>query len=460
MMRRRTQERLVQSVAPALLVVAILLGGASAAGYPANALLQLAAIPLILIGLTGHYDRPASQATRQLLALAVALLAIFSLQLVPLPPGLWSALPGRSHVVDGFEMLGLALPWLPISLNPRGTLGSLLWLLPAFSMLLVVARAGAYRAAWLAWTLAALAAVSIVLGALQLAGGTGSPAYLYRITNYGQAVGFFSNANHFATLLLTAIPFMAALARRTLDDRRSRQRTSAQIAALAALAITIGVGLVISGSLAGIGIAVPVAVASAFLIRGPRGLPRWAVAALTVLGLAAAALAFSAPFGNNLTSAEARDDSLSRYTSFSHTLEASTDYLPVGSGIGSFVDAYRLTEAPADVGNTYMNHAHSDPLEILLETGVAGVLLIVLLLLWWTRRTIAIWRAATVDAYARAATIATGAIMAHSLVDYPLRTAAMATIFALGLALMAEPRERTLARGRESSAPGTRHLVA
>ena len=89
-----------------------------------------------------------------------------------------------------------------------------------------------------------------------------------------------------------------------------------------------------------------------------------------------------------------------------------------------------------------MNHVHGDYIEIVLETGAAGFLLILLFLIWWARRVAAIWGSEDKDVFARAATIASAAILAHSVVDYPLRTAAISAIFAMCCALMAEPRAK------------------
>ena len=92
-----------------------------------------------------------------------------------------------------------------------------------------------------------------------------------------------------------------------------------------------------------------------------------------------------------------------------------------------------------------------------LETGIPGLILIALFLFWWGRRVVAIWRSPTIDHYARAATIASAAILAHSVVDYPLRTAAISAVFAMCLALMVQPRRGALmkpARGDQKP----RHL--
>lgn len=457
-MRTATRRNIVYAGAPAFLVACLLLGGASAAGYLANLLLQLAALPLLIVAALRPSGASHTPAARQLTVLAALLVVLSLLQLVPLPPAVWSVLPGREPVAAGYELLGQPLPWLPLSLTPDRTLASLLWLLPAYAGLALVLYVGAFRSSWLAIALTGVALVSVAIGAAQLGGGSGSPAYLYAITNWGAAVGLFANANHLATLLLATIPFLAAGLASALERGRTSQRASAVTVVICATLCVVAVGLAISGSLAGIGLGVPVAGASFLLVwLRKRRLPRWAAPLLAIAAAAGLALVFAAPFGNNLTSASARGSSESRYTSFTKTLTAAQDYVPIGSGTGSFVDIYRQQEDPARVTRVFMNHAHSDPIEIWLENGVPGAILMVLLLLWWGRRTWALWQPGERDSYARAATIATGAILAHSLVDYPLRTAAISTLFAMCLALMAEARERPIQSRRETAA---RHVTA
>jgi O-antigen ligase len=117
---------------------------------------------------------------------------------------------------------------------------------------------------------------------------------------------------------------------------------------------------------------------------------------------------------------------------------------------------YQLYEDPARVTTTYVIHAHNDYAELALEMGVAGILLMVLFLGWWGR---ASWRAWLGDAgpYARAASIASAAILVHSLVDFPLRTAAISGVFAMCLALLAE-RPPPPVRAKGDLRP-TRHVV-
>jgi len=427
-------------VVPAYLLLCLLLGGASAAGFFANLLLQLAALPLIGWSLWQLLQpgAPLSRSIWALLALAALAVLVALIQLLPLPPGLWTLLPGRGPVADGYRLLGIPLPWLPLTLTPEAALASLLWLLPALAALLCTVVLGAFRGRAIAYVLVAVTLASVAIGALQVIGG--GTAYLYRITNHGVAVGFFANANHNATLLLACIPFLVAL-QTTLLKRRSSPRSASAIRLLVAAGYAvILVGLLINGSLAGIGLGVPVAMATWLTFGRQRPVLRRGLVAVAVLLSAGALVLVATGSGNNLFGVQGANAELSRQTSFRLTLRAAREYLPFGSGIGSFQPVYRTQEPLAHVNTTYMNHAHSDWLELLLETGLAGVALAAAFLAWWGLRVRAIWRADEPDRFAQGATIATAAMLLHSIVDYPLRTAAMSALFAVCLGLMAGAR--------------------
>ena len=445
------------ALGPTYLAACLLLGGASAAGFAANLVLQLIALPIICAALMVlALDRPRN-VSRVPLVLGAAIVAVMLLQLVPLPPTLWSALPGRAPVAEGFRLLGVPLPWLPLSLNPNGTVASLLWLLPAFASLLAIMTLGAFRGSLISWALIIVTTLAVALGALQLVGGRSSGAYIYQITNYGQAVGFFANSNHMATLLLVSIPFLGALQLSLLRRARSARNVSAVRLLMAAMFVVFVVGLLTNFSLAGLGLSVPVVLVSFLSFRRKQGKPRWWMLGVA-LAVSAAAIAtiVIGPFGNNLIGEQRDYQQLSRQTSFRLTLKAAGEYLPFGSGVGSLQQVYRTQEPLDDVISVFMNHAHSDWLELLLETGLVGIVLAALFLLWWVVRVRQIWGAANPDYYARAGAIATGTIMLHSVVDYPLRTAAISAIFAVSVGLMSDARPFTR---RRNAGQTTKHLT-
>lgn len=445
------------AVTPAYLLFCLLLGGASAAGFIANLFLQVAALPLIGWGLWQlAQTRPAPQ-TRAPLAMLGLLVALAVLQLVPLPPAIWTLLPGRGPVVTGYGLLGVPLPWLPLTLAPQGALASLLWLLPAFAVFLTVVVLGAFRGRWIAGVIVGVTLASVALGALQVIGGRSGGAYLYHTTNIGVAVGFFANGNHNATLLLVCIPFLAAL-QATLVKRSRSPRSASAIRLLSGAGYAvILVGLLINASLAGIGLAVPVSLISWLSFGRQRPALRRALAIVTALGsVATLVVIVVGPFGNNLFGQQQHNVELTRQTSFALTLRAADRYFPVGSGVGSFQPVYHTQEPLASVTTTYMNHAHSDWIELLLETGLTGIALAALFVAWWAWRARAIWNLDEPDHFARAAAIGIGAMLVHSIVDYPLRTAALSALFAACVGLMAGVRPYVrVSRRRQESA---RHL--
>lgn len=439
---------------PAYLLACLLLGGASAAGFIANFILQIVSLPLIGWAVWQMIQERPSAQIRAPLGLLAIFLIIALLQLVPLPPALWTLLPGRGAVVEGYRLLGIPLPWLPLTLAPDIAPSSILWLLPAFAVLLGIVVLGAFRGRGIAVAIVAVTLASVAIGALQVIGG--NSAYLYRVTNYGVAVGFFANANHNATLLLVCIPFLAAL-QVTLLKRSGSQRSASAIRLLVGAAYAVlFVGLLINSSLAGIGLGVPVALGSwlAFGRQRPT-LRRGIVVATVVVSIAAVVTIVVGPFGNNLFGTQKANVELSRQTSFALTFRAARAYFPIGSGTGSFQPVYHLQEPLASVTTTFMNHAHSDWLELLLETGVVGFTFAALFLAWWIVRLRAIWGSKEPDPFAQAAVIATAAIMLHSVVDYPLRTAALSAVFAACTGLMSGVRPYTQRSRQPSSA---RHL--
>lgn len=441
------------TIAPFFLLTCLLLGGSSAAGLTSNLLLQLVAIPLIGWALWRLVQDGVAPQIRVPFALLVIFLLVALLQLVPMPPAIWTVLPGRGSIAEGYRLLGLPLPWLPLTLAPAATVAAILWLLPAFAAFLLVVVLGAFRGRWISSTIIAVTLVSIALGAMQVL--SGPSAYLYEKTNYGVGTGFFSNPNHLATLILTCIPFLGALYV-TLLRRASTRSVSAIRLLVAAGYGVILVGILINGSLAGIGLAVPATLATVLVFGRQRpALRRAMIAGTAVASIAALLIIVIGPFGNNLIGEQKANVEGSRQVVFAKSFRAAGTYFPVGSGTATFQPIYRTMEPLSVINTTYRNHVHNDWLELLLETGFAGILIAALFLVWWASRIRAIWRAEEPDRFAQAAVIATAMMMLHSLVDYPLRTAAMSSVFAICLGLMSGVRPYVRARKAEQSA---RHL--
>ena len=442
------------------LAACILLGGASAAGAIANAMLQAGAVVVILLlAWRGrlHVPRPAWP-----LAWVVVLLVLLVLaSLIPLSLATWQGLPFRAELADGLRQLGIQSGSLAISLAPSATIASSLSLLPPVAMFLLVTSLTAERRNILFGTLVGLTLASIAFGVAQLLGGPGSPLRLYEITNDTSPVGFFANVNHHATLALATLPCLAALAARFAGRKeRSRRRGGFIIAIAGAAFILLGIGLM--GSMAGYGLLLP-AIAGSLLIYWRALVARiswgWRIG-VAALGIVFMIGALLGPLSQQRLSDKFASSPTSRGVIAETTLRPIADSFPLGTGLGTFSDVYRLYQDPAAASTEYVNHAHDDYLEAALELGLPGIFLILLFILWWLFRLLQVWRDDFPNAAsARAGSVIVGIVLLHSLVDYPIRTAAIAAVFAMGCARLvpARPSSRP-ARESETRGERGRHI--
>jgi O-antigen ligase len=444
-----------QAILPAYLLLCLLLGG-SVQGIWANAALQIMAVAILAWSLLTEQAPLMPRAGRQLLWIAGLLALLVVLQLVPLPSSLWTTMPGRGFLAEGFHMLGLSLPWLPLSLSPYDTAAAALTLLPPLALVVGMLRLRDWSASWMLAAILLGVAASILLGILQVTAGDGS-WYFYKITNLGTAVGTFANGNHFATLLLVSLPVLAALATtrwRTAKDKQGRSLTGAL--ALAAGAVLL-LGFLINASSAVLLLGLPVAIGSALLaVRlPPRRVRQGLLAIALLLVIAAGALV---TVGKNLPGWGTTASIATRMEYWSKTIHATRDEAFTGAGFGTFQQVYRRYEDPGAIDRFYANHAHNDYLEIALEGGAPAILLTLLFLMWWARQGRDAWTSPAASTEQKAAAVASAAILLHSSFDYPLRTAAIAAVMGVCLALLAGAKGAPR-RATEDDQPLARHAT-
>lgn len=434
--------RLRTAVAPAYLFLCLVLGG-SAQGIWGNAFLRLAAILIIAWALIERREEPLPRSTRQLLRIIGIGLALALLYLIPLPAGLWSSLPGREMVVSGLQLLGIEPGAIPISLSPYDSIATLLALLPPLGMLAAMLVFRGYSRGWLAAALIAGTMAGVLLGIMQVTSPepTASPWYPYRQSNFGVATGFFANGNHMASLLLVTIPFIVALSATVRERAKDAKLRSTALAMAGGGLVIVILGLILNGSLAGYGLGVPVLLASLLMLFGQKSrLAGGAAAAVGLAGLVALALLWTSPVGGKLGGLGVETSVSSRQEILSNSLGLIARFGSVGSGPGTFQKVYPLQEDPASVDRYYVNHAHNDYVELAVEMGLPGIALMLLFLAWWVTSVWRLLRSPSADYYAIAGAIASAAVLLHSAVDYPLRTATISAVFAMCLVLVLQSR--------------------
>lgn len=388
-------------------------------------------------------DRQAFGRVRVVTAGLVALAGLMLVQLIPLPPFLWTALPGRETAQAGAQILGIDQPWRPISLSPARTWNSLVSLFPPLCAVLLLAGAPAYRRPLLVTVLVCLIGASAVLGIAQRAGPENGLLYLYRITNNGSAVGFFANRNHQAAILAAMVPMLAVFA--SLGAIRRKRNSHRKWIAIGA-----GLGLVplllATGSRAGLVLFALAIVASLPLLRVPgvaNATSRGSVRRVAIL-LVAAAIGLAM-----VTYLVAQAEAVSRFSDgslgedlrvrlFPTFLVMAGDGFPVGFGFGAFEPVFRAYEPVAGMGSAYVNNAHNDLAQLVIEGGLPAVALLLAFLVWFFIKSAAVWRRQegepTQIMLGRLGSVTIALLLLASLTDYPLRVPFIMTIFALAAA--------------------------
>jgi O-antigen ligase len=444
------RQRLTLAGAMLVLSVAALAGGGR--GGLGDVAAQLSSLPLFAwlawCGLNGKLEWRAPMWVR---CLPVLVLALPLLQLLPVPEAIWRMGAARAELAAQLRSVGVE-PVQLLSLDPTATEAMLLGLLPPIALYLAVLTLGRRAVAWLLVLVGLVALLNVCLGMAQLGQGHGSPLRLYYPTNADQAVGLFANRNHLACLLAMCLPPALCGTAWALVERMSGRNISPfLVVAGGVFVVLLIIGITMTGSRGGLLLGMLAVLASwpvAMSLRRQKGASR--LLAVTVVLALVLAVQFSMVGVLKRLEGDAQEDGRWQYAQV--TLQAAKNYLPWGSGLGTFRQAYQPFEAKAGPTSVIINHAHNDYLELWLEGGVPFLLLLGLGAAAWGSRGWALARGKEEEGssellVARAFWLAASVGLAHSALDYPLRTTANICVFALFAAVAWRGLRRNAASG-------------
>lgn len=433
-----------------LFALIALLGGASRADVASLVPLRPLAILFggyaMLVMPQGHLRQD-----RALLLVLVVTFVVVASYLIPLPPSVWAGLPLRESLVALDDTLNMEV-WRPAALSPDGAWNALFSLfVPAAALLSYISLDPKDRPVLLPAT-CCFALFSALLGIMQVLGDPNGSLYFYAITNHGLPVGLFSNRNHHAILLVCAMPILGLWA-----SQRADRATWVLPVSLSAEIVLLIVAL-LTGSRAGLVTAVITLIATVWVIAfrqpvgggakaGAKPSPWRGSRLLLAIGVAMAfVIASLLIFGRGLALERilATDPETEvRVTAFPEVMEMLSESWLFGVGPGSFPAAFEIVEPVAMLGPSYLNHAHNDWLELPVELGLPGVILLVCFLGIAARHTLRLFSSRRLARGAKIAILALPVVFAvASVVDYPLRTPSLAVVALLWLAAMGNPHER------------------
>lgn len=425
-------------------VVPLVMGGRHPAGY----LLTTALATVAALAWLVHQARARAPTwTRSgVELLIVAGVGIVFLQLIPWPTQLFARLaPGTVALLpaaDGPVQWGNTGQWTQISFDPTATRRGLILLL-AYGLLFVTTLQRVRELSDVEWVLKwiALAAISMAtFGIVQYLTSNGNFFWFYehpfRDTN-DVVKGAFINRNHFAHFLALGLPPLVwwVVSQMKLKRPAPRSNGFAQPTVnVIPVWLLLGIGVVslaglLSLSRGGVAAMTISTTLCVLLLYRAELLDRrlsWSLVGLCALvGLALAIHGAQGVFNRFdevvSGSMDRLDRDAGRRQIWLADLQAITHFPLFGTGVGTHPIIYPIY-LPGSSNTTEYTHAESGYLHVALETGVAGLAIVILLILIVARRCHAAWRLSESQRHKAclAAVCASLAISPlHSLVDFP-----------------------------------------
>ena len=384
---------------------------------------------------------------RGLLIFASAVVLLIILHLIPLPPAIWTSLPGRDIIAAIYRDGGMALPWQPLSVAQARTWNALFSLSAPLAMVIVVLTLDEHWQRRLLLAIIILGFFSGILGVMQAVGPPNGPLYFYRITNNGVSVGLFANRNHQAAFLATMYPLIAAYLSffKGKPDQLFFQRAIALAGGLLLVPL-----ILMTGSRAGLFLAVFGLLLAWWVYRPPVAEVRTAnrlmdyrkrliTFSLAIVFLAVVVVVVvRSPALERLVATDPAGEL--RLRAIPILWDAVQRFFPFGSGHGTFVEVYQLYEPDRFITSSYFNHAHNDFIELAVTAGVPGLALLLwagilglysLLSLIRNRSTARGERGFTAQVYGRAGFSIIAMLALYSAADYPLRVPSIMLLMAV-----------------------------
>ncbi len=432
-------QKIVFYLALVVLFLAALFGGGQ--GFFGDVLAQLAAIALLIACLLNKQSElEAANGTTRILSFSFVAIVLFVPLLQLLYP--WSSSTEfATHMQRDLQEAGVQLS-NGSSYKTYGAENALFSLLPAIAIFIACLQLPSHYRQRLLIALVLIVAFNIVIGFAQLAQGYNSPLRFYAITNVSEAVGFFANRNHFASLLMMSLPLVVAVTAWWVYKRTTKTAISPMLIIGGGLfCILIILAMAVARSRAGLllgVIGVMLSLPAMFALPNRVGMKRllgvllaFGVIVIIQFGL----LGILQRFNTGIVDNTRKEMTIT-------SVEAGKAFAPMGSGLGTFRQAYAPFEARHEeqIVNTLTNHAHNDYAELWLEGGYPALLAMGIFWILFIVAGYRVWRLQKQgDSFdvllSRVAWVAVLLSLLHSYIDYPLRTTANASVFGLLLAL-------------------------
>lgn len=434
---RAFQENLLALIAAALIIFAPLLRS----GKTSLALMtiELLGIALLFIIFWGNLAK--NRLEKPIFWFLVISFSCAFAYLIPLPSALWEQLPGRAFYAEHWAWLNPKLTegtYQSLSLIPTRSIAGLLALLAPLGIFLTAISLPERKLTWLIYVL-----LFVALGQALLSMGQyfiQDQDLFFRVWSGGIPLGTYINQNHFVAFMEMVEPLAIGLMMVIILSKKMGTTLKIILATLFGL---ISLALTFTPLLTSSRMGAALLILSIFLsfwamttpeIRKRVAAPIFALRFILlilaiVIQLKVLQQIVTVTYDDRLAPQAALGDL--RWTLYNTTWTAIQNFAPVGTGPGTTPQVYQNYQ-PTSV-NAFVNHTHNDYLELLLDMGIFGALIVGILVFIYLRR----WRQLWQDQSTGFKLLKTGAgvgillALLYSLTDFGLHTPANAVFFAL-----------------------------
>lgn len=360
--------------------------------------------------------------------------------LLPVPSSFWDSLPGRVFYAEHLSWLAndsIGNHYQALSLTPYRTISGLLALLAPFGLFLTAVCLPARKVMWLIYILMLAALGQAVLSMAQYF--IQDEELFFRMSSYGVPIGTYINQNHLVAFMEMVEPLALGLMMAAI--------LSQKINVLAKISLSVLFGF-ISLALTFIPLLTTSRTGAALLLLSIF-LSFWAMTTPEIRKKVAApifALRFvllilaiiiqlkvlqqivTVTYDQRLAPEAALGDL--RWTLYRTTFEAIQSFFPLGSGPGTTPQSYQAYQ-PTDL-NSFVNHTHNDYIELVLDMGMMGLMIIALVLTIYIWRWLQLIKEPSYSFKLLKTGAGVGILLAllYSLTDFGLHTPANAVFFA------------------------------
>lgn len=421
-------------------------------GFVAEFWLKIVGSLLLFILIFSEFYKGKLNKTHWYFLVLCGLVGLF--YLIPLPQFLWEMIPGRESYIEVSNFVQEGLPAIQqfqsLSIIPKLTENSVTMLIPMFAVFIATMSLHSKQLQKLVLFVLVMAGFQAVLGLTQYFMGTG--VTFLGIENAAKnATGTYVNRDHYAGLLELILPLSLGVMMQSLNRPNHNSRFqlgesyySKKFFLLLVLSFLILFAVFYSRSRMGIVLTSFTIFLSFFLFSKHKSKRMSLLLATIFIGIIIAMMSLQSIVDIAFRFLMKNISEEHRFEIYVVTLDGIKALAPFGAGPGTFANVFKAFQ-PHEMSH-FINSAHNDYLELIFETGLFGIIIIIFFFVIYVRHWTKLNQITSWDHRFRYVQTAAGIgmliLLIHALVDFNFHVDANMIFFSFFAGLFFHFREK------------------